>query len=143
MQDAPSAAEIAAMPEVIQAIELAWVDSEPDNASKRHEEGGWIYWDPKKSVVAVVRVKRGARAGINFENPPVLKTKYLIAKFHTHPNPSAEGWNTGPSESDMMFDELDGVPDLIRADDGIHVSGPERRRGGLRGNPGYPEQEKS
>jgi len=62
----------------------------------------------------------------------------VVGVFHTHPNPSGEGWEPGPSEADCYADERDGVPDLIRADNGIHVSGPESRRGGLGGGPGFP-----
>jgi len=62
----------------------------------------------------------------------------VVGKFHTHPNPSSEGWNPGPSAADRAIDKRHGVPDLIRADDGIHFSGPERRRGGSAGEPGYP-----
>jgi hypothetical protein len=35
-------------------------------------------------------------------------------------------------------DALHGVPDLIRADDGIHLSGPDSRRDGLTGDGGFP-----
>ena len=38
----------------------------------------------------------------------------------------------------QVIDERHGVLDLIRADDGIHLSGPESRRGGLTGGPGFP-----
>jgi hypothetical protein len=138
MIDAPSASELAQMPEVMQALEQAWIDSEPGNRSKRHEEGGWIYWDQSTNAIMILRAARGMKSRIDLETPPVFKHKMVIAKFHTHPNPSSEGWDTGPSQSDMIYDEEDGVPDLIRADDGLHFSGPDRRRGGLNGNPGYP-----
>jgi hypothetical protein len=62
----------------------------------------------------------------------------VVGKFHTHPNPTAEGWDPGPSPGDQQVDAIHGVPDLIRAEDGIHVSGPDSRRGGLGGGPGYP-----
>jgi len=68
---------------------------------------------------------------------------WIVAKFHTHPNPSSEGWMTRPSASDRAIDARHGVPDLILADDGIHVSGPEIRRGGLTGGPGYPPVEEA
>jgi hypothetical protein len=32
-----------------------------------------------------------------------------------------------------------GVPCIIRAEDGIHTTGPDSRRGGLTGNPGFPD----
>jgi hypothetical protein len=62
----------------------------------------------------------------------------VVGKFHTHPNPTIEGWEPGPSESDLLTDASHGVPDLIRADNGVYVSGPDQRRGGLAGGPGFP-----
>jgi hypothetical protein len=62
-----------------------------------------------------------------------------VATFHTHPNPASEGWQTGPSESDTNSAWILGVPCMIRAEDGIHTTGPESRRGGLSGLPGYPD----
>jgi hypothetical protein len=78
------------------------------------------------------------QATIDLDNPPVVASAVVVGVFHTHPNPSAEGWETGPSESDHRIDARDGVPDLIRAEDGVHLSGPDSRRGGLGGGPGYP-----
>jgi proteasome lid subunit RPN8/RPN11 len=72
------------------------------------------------------------------DNPPAIPSAVVVGVFHTHPNPTAEGWYGGPSEADRRADERDGVPDLIRADDGTYVSGPERRRGDLSGGSGYP-----
>jgi hypothetical protein len=37
----------------------------------------------------------------------------------------------------LLTDTIHGVPDLIRADGGVYISGPDRRRGGLMGEPGY------
>lgn len=139
--DAPSAAELAANPVVREAIEAAWSDSLADDPLLRHEEGGWVYLDPAAGVVSVRRAVPGGRAAINLSNPPAVAGCFVVGKFHTHPNPTADGWNPGPSAGDMMVDELHGVPDLIRADDGYHVSGPPRRRGGLAGNAGYPPPE--
>ncbi|PWU10185.1 MAG: hypothetical protein C5B50_25995 [Verrucomicrobia bacterium] len=62
----------------------------------------------------------------------------VVGKFHTHPNPTAEGWEPGPSAADLYVDEMHGVPDLIRADNGIYASGPTSRRGGLAGGSGFP-----
>jgi hypothetical protein len=63
----------------------------------------------------------------------------VVGKFHTHPNPTLEGWDPGPSIADQRVDALHGVPDLIRADDGVYHSGPDSRRGGLGGNAGFPD----
>jgi proteasome lid subunit RPN8/RPN11 len=80
----------------------------------------------------------GVQAEINLDSPAEVSGAVVVGIFHTHPNPTSEGWDSGPSEADRRADERDGVPDLIRADDGIHLSGPESRRGGLGGGPGYP-----
>jgi hypothetical protein len=80
----------------------------------------------------------GAQFNIDLNNPPVVAGSTVVGIFHTHPNPSSEGWSAGPSASDQACDARDGIPDLIRADDGIHLSGPPSRRGGLAGGPGYP-----
>jgi hypothetical protein len=62
----------------------------------------------------------------------------VVGTFHTHPNPTAEGWYGGPSTTDQNSANHTGVPWLIRADDGDYWTGPVFRRGGLAGGPGYP-----
>jgi len=136
--EAPSAAELQANPAVQAAIEAAWLDSLADDPVHRHEEGGWIYLYPSTGEYSIERARRGHRAAINLNRPPEFPGRFVVGKFHTHPNPTAEGWAPGPSVSDRIIDDQHGVPDLIRADDEIHYSGPDRRRGGLTGNPGYP-----
>ena len=58
--------------------------------------------------------------------------------IHTHPNPTSEGWDPGPSDADQEVLAHLGVPGLIRADNGVHIAGPDSRRGGLTGGPGFP-----
>lgn len=96
--------------------------------------------DTTTGEITTRRAPSGWQAGLNLSWPPVVPGHVVVAKFHTHPNPSSEGWMTGPSASDRLIDARHGVPDLILADDGIHVSGPETRRGGLAGGPGYPRE---
>ena len=132
---APTATELLNHPTVRQAIEEAWKDSLPQDANRRHEEGGWIYLDASGELV-VRRAAAGFQAELSLDNPPEIPGAVLVGIFHTHPNPTAEGWYGGPSEADRRADERDGVPDLIRADDATYVSGPESRRGGLSGGPG-------
>jgi hypothetical protein len=134
----PTADELLADPVVQQALEQAWTDSQPEDPLARHEEGGWIYLDMKMGLLIIHRARPSAAAGIDLTNPPVVSGLVVVGKFHTHPNPIAEGWNPRPSASDQYFDALHGVPDLIRAEDGIHVSGPTSCRGGLAGGPGSP-----
>jgi hypothetical protein len=135
---APTAADLLNHPMVRQAIEEAWRDSLPDEPMNRHEEGGWIYLETTTGEIQIRRAAPGRQAEVILENPPEIRGAVIVGVFHTHPNPTAEGWDGGPSEADRRADDRDGIPDLIRADDGIHVSGPESRRGGLDGGPGYP-----
>ena len=134
----PQATELLADAAVLEALDQAWTDSLVDDPLRRHEEGGWIYMDVTTGDISTRRASVGHQAAIDLSNPPIESGAIVVGKFHTHPNPSSEGWNAGPSPSDLLIDERHGVPDLIRADDGIHVSGPECRRGGLQGGPGYP-----
>jgi hypothetical protein len=135
---APTATELLNHPTVRRAIEEAWRDSRPQDADRRHEEGGWIYLDTTTGEILVRRAAAGFQAELSLDNPPEIPGAIVVGVFHTHPNPTAEGWDGGPSEADSCADERDGVPDLIRADDGTYVSGPESRRGDLSGGPGYP-----
>jgi hypothetical protein len=135
---APTIADLLKEPVVQQALERAWNDSLPGDAIARHEEGGWIYMDSTTGILVVRRAPAGARATLDLAEPPIVPGASVVATFHTHPNPSAEGWQSGPSEADTQSAWLFGVPCLIRADDGIHATGPASRRGGLTGGPGYP-----
>jgi hypothetical protein len=135
---APSAADLLKEPVVQQALDQAWVDSLPGDPAHRHEEGGWIYVDTTTGAVGVCRAPAGAQATLDLGSPPVVPGAVVVATFHTHPNPSAEGWEPGPSPADTQSAWLFGVPCLIRADDGVHTTGPASRRGGLAGGPGYP-----
>jgi hypothetical protein len=134
----PTAAELLNDPVVLQAIEQAWIDSLANDPAQRHEEGGWIYIDLKTGDLLIKRAPRGGQFAIDLDNPPAVAGSVVVGIFHTHPNPSAEGWTTGPSASDQACDTRDGIPDLIRADDGVHLSGPPSRRGGLAGGSAYP-----
>lgn len=135
---APSAADLQRHPEVTAALESAWADSLPQDERLRHEEGGWIYYELSSGMISVVRAPPGRRRAIDLSQPPELEGCVVVAKFHTHPNPSDEGWDPGPSDQDEAVDNRHGVPDLIRSDQGVFVSGPDSRRGGLTGSPGYP-----
>jgi uncharacterized Zn-binding protein involved in type VI secretion len=135
---APSAPELQNNPVVQTAMGQAWQDSQAGDPVARHEEGGWIYMDPNTGRINVVRAPVGAQASVNLDNPPTVPGSVVVGVFHTHPNPTSEGWDPGPSPADQRIDARDGIPDLIRADDGNHVSGPNSRRGGLGGGPGYP-----
>src|SRR5262245_3428337 len=135
---APTVAELLNQPIVLQALEEAWADSLPDDPSRRHEEGGWIYCDTTNGAITVRRAGAGSRARLDLNTPDLVVDSVVVATFHTHPNPSAEGWEPGPSAGDTLSAEILGVPCVIRADNGIYPTGPDARRGGLGGGPGYP-----
>jgi hypothetical protein len=134
----PTATELLSQPLVQQAMEQAWVDSLPGDPAHRHEEGGWVSMDTTTGTLSIQRAPAGGQAVLDLGTPPVVPGSVVVATFHTHPNPSAEGWYPGPSAGDVRSAWLFGVPCLIRADDGVHSTGPHSRRGGLGGGPGYP-----
>jgi hypothetical protein len=138
MPSAPTAAELLQNPLVKQALDQAWIDSEAGDPSRRHEEGGWIYLDVSNRTVTIRRAISGGQRQIDLGDPPLLPMSVIVATFHTHPNPTAEGWNPRPSYADIVADWRDGVPGLVVSDQGVFVSGPPNRRGGLVGPPGYP-----
>lgn len=135
---APTAAQLLADPIVLAAMEQAWQDSLPNDPGRRHEEGGWIYADMATGVLTTRRAPAGARARLPLDNPPVVARAVVVGTFHTHPNPSADGWDPTPSPTDQASAIASGVPWLIRSDSGNFQTGPTSRVGGLRGSPGFP-----
>jgi hypothetical protein len=133
-----SAAELLRNAVVIAALEEAWRDSLVGDPTGRHEEGGWIYMDISTAAIVTRRAPAGTRSRLTLSDPPLLPNHVIVGTFHTHPNPASEGWSTGPSDQDVRAAEYTGVPWLIRAEDGNHYAGPDRRRGDLDGGPGYP-----
>ncbi len=134
----PSASELLAHPEVARALVEAWGDSQVDDPSNRHEEGGWIYLNLANGEIATRRAPAGTRSRLSLGNPSLLPDHIVVGTFHTHPNPASEGWETGPSTQDGAAAAYSGVPWLIRAEDGDHLAGPDSRRGGTGGSFGYP-----
>lgn len=135
---APTIAELRNDPVVRQVLEEAWIDSLPNDPARRHEEGGWIYMDVMTGAITTGRAPAGGQANLDLTSPPVLTGSLVVATFHTHPNPTSEGWDPGPSQSDTQSADYFGIPCLIRADNGVCTTGPDSRRGGLAGGPGYP-----
>lgn len=135
---APTTSELLSHPIVQQALGQAWIDSLPADPGLRREEGGWVYMDVTTGGMVTQRAPAGARGVLDLNTPPVVLGSVVVATFHTHPNPSAEGWDPGPSGSDSQSADILGVPCLIRADNGTYITGPVSRRGGLAGGPGFP-----
>ena len=135
---APTSTDLLNEPTVQQALDQAWTDSLPGNPAQRHEEGGWVYMDTTTGAIAMRRALAGGQTDLDLDSPPLVPGSVVVATFHTHPNPSAEGWDPGPSVADTQSAWLLGVPCLIRADDGVHTTGPTSRRGGLAGGPRFP-----
>ena len=134
----PTANELRQNAAVQQALEQAWIDSLPHDAARRHEEGGWIYLNVKTGELAVRRAPSGLQAELEIGGPPLLADCLIVGTFHTRPNPTAEGWDPGASDTDQAVHEQLGVPGLIRADDGVYTAGPDSRRGGLTDGPSFP-----
>jgi hypothetical protein len=88
---APTAADLIYDLVVQQVLELAWNDSLPGDPDQRHEEGGWIYMDNTTGIVVVRRAPAGAQTTLDLSTPPVVPDGIVVATFHTHSNPSAEG----------------------------------------------------
>jgi len=135
---APTIQELLNSPLVQQALEDSWLASLANDPEYRHEEGGWVYMDVTTGNLSVRRAPAGARAELDMDSPELVVGSVVVATFHTHPNPIGEGWEPGPSPGDTESAWLLGVPCLIRAEDGVRTTGPDSRRGGLAGPPGYP-----
>jgi RHS repeat-associated protein len=106
------------------------------------EEGGWIYASPNaRKLLKFERESRPSKkkdAGIDLRDPRILHDFFVVGDFHTHPK-GPEGWKQQPSGPDERSQEYCGVPGIIlSANLQYYAYGPERRRGGWAGGPGYP-----
>src|SRR5262245_5530586 len=106
----PTATELLSTPVVQEALDAAWKDSLPNEAAVRHEEGGWIYMDLSSGEITISRAPAGRQAEIDLSQPSIVDGSVVVGKFHTHPNPTADGWEPGPSEADANIDAIHGVP---------------------------------
>lgn len=136
--DAPTAAELQQHPAVQAAFAAAWADSFPDDPALRHEEGGFIYYDPTTGDVTVRRASPGSRRLLDMSLPPAVPRYYLVATYHTHPNLIEDGGDPEPSPADRREADGSGVPWFVVTELGVYVVGPDRRVGGLTGLTGYP-----
>ena len=134
----PTSSELLKDPEVQRALDEAWADSLADDPARRQQEGGWIYCETTRGEIVTKRASAGNQMEMDLGSPPDVPGFLVVGTFHTHPNPTAEGWRAGPSELDKQTAGSAGVPFLIRADNGDYCASPDSRRGGMVGNPGYP-----
>jgi hypothetical protein len=135
---APTADELQANPVVQAAFAAAWADSFPDDPALRHEEGGVIYMNPTTGDVTIRRAPPGTRKSVDLSHPPQLTGYYLVATYHTHPNPVADGYDPTPSDADVREADGSGVPWIAISEETVYVVGPITRIGGFTGTPGYP-----
>jgi hypothetical protein len=106
-------------PAITAEIKRAWDDSQADDSTVRHEEGGYIVLNSDLSY----GIERWPRGGQGRISPPPLEVnnryngKPVVATFHTHPNPpldeSRQEWEQGPSESDRRWHEHRGLRGLV------------------------------
>jgi hypothetical protein len=136
--DAPTASELQANPVVQAAFAAAWADSFPDDPARRHEEGGYIYMNPTTGKVVIRRALPGGLDYIDLSFPPDLLGAYVVATYHTHAIPPRGPITAEPSEDDRFHAVDSGVPWFVISHEGVFVTGPDRRVGGLTGPNGYP-----
>ncbi len=136
--EASDASKLADNPKVEAALSKAWRDSQVGDPALRHEEGGWIYQNATTGEITVRFATPGEQAQIDLNDPPEVDGSYVVGKFHTHPNPTDEGWEPGPSPADTRNAWRQGVPSIVRSDMGDYMTGPNSRIGGLQGPGGYP-----
>ena len=63
---------------------------------------------------------------------------FLVATYHTHAIPPHGPIFAEPSSDDRELAAESGVPWFVVSHEGVFVTGPNRRVGGLRGPNGYP-----
>lgn len=136
--DAPAASELQANPVVQAAFAAAWADSFPDDPALRHEEGGYIYASPTTGELLIRRALPGGVDSIDLSHPPVVPNAFLVATYHTHAIPPRGRIVAEPSPDDRFHATDSGVPWFVISHEGVFVTGPERRVGGLSGPTGYP-----
>jgi hypothetical protein len=126
----PSAEDIKTNPNVAEAIEDAWEDSQINSYDNRHEEGGWILQNTETGELKVVRVPPGTRDRIEVPYPPSEEGWRAVGFFHTHPSPPkdemGDEWEQGPSDTDTDPDNSLGVPEIVRNRENHPTFGPER-----------------
>ncbi len=135
---APTATELEAHPVVQAAFAAAWADSFVDDDALRHEEGGFVYANLDTGEISVRRAPPGETDAIDLSFPTEVGGSFLVATYHTHPHPPDRVWTAEPSPTDRRLAAESGVPWFVISHVGTFVTGPDCRRDGLSGPPGYP-----
>lgn len=120
--------EIANDPTVKAALEDAWAASQADNATNRHEEGGWILEQPDGNIT-IMHWASGNRSGITpGPTPPAPPGGRVVGHYHTHPNPptdeNGDQWEQGPSQADGNFANNRNLPGIVVNAGGNQFYGP-------------------
>ncbi len=104
-------------PEVLEAVEAVWRESQPDEPYEFHEEGGSIFWHSEIGEYSFDRCAEGTYNRVSY----ILNTdRWPIATYHTHPGLGVwvgdreEDAGRGPSEPDIKFVSTLDLPMLIR-----------------------------
>lgn len=134
--DAPDAGELLNDPTVQAAFAAAWADSFPDDPQMRHEEGGFIYYNPIVKTIAIRRTRPGRRSELDLSSPPVVQDCYLVGIYHTHP--TLIGFMPDPSSDDHKLADEAGIPFFTISEEQVYVIGPTQRVGGCTGSAGFP-----
>jgi hypothetical protein len=115
---------------VIEGLEKAWrLSHHGGNQAERREVGGWIYQTSRGKIdVYFQREEFWKHSELRGHgNPPLdLIPGTIVGVFHVHPNPTNEGWASGPSTNDVELANRHRVPGLVKGDKGVEVYGPPR-----------------
>ncbi|HVF51360.1 MAG TPA: Ig-like domain-containing protein [Pyrinomonadaceae bacterium] len=128
---APTGEELASSSIVRQALLRAWADANI-GTPQRHEEGGWIYFNPATGKLSVRRAPAGQTHSLDLRNPPDVRGSLVAGTFHIHPEPATSTgyWESGPSPTDKSNAYKWGVPGVVMSQldgkTGIQFHGPKR-----------------
>jgi hypothetical protein len=106
-------------PAICAALDRAWRESQADDPTQRHEEGGFVVRNDDGSY----GIERWPQGGQSRIVPPSLDAdrcyngRAVVAAFHTHPNPPIDElgreWEQGPSESDCRWHARRKLPGIV------------------------------
>lgn len=110
----------------------AWADAKVDTPEK-HEEGGWIYFNPFTGKISTRRATPGGSDHeVDLGNPPYMKRSVVAGTYHIHYEPATTTgyWDAEPSGKDQRLANNWGVPGVVLAmlngEMKIYAYGPNR-----------------